>query len=188
MVNQFEYRWPNARITVRDGGLTIVEARQLQSRMGMVGAASRRLAQKGIYLADVFELERSDDHWIVGEIFIKFLADGDGVPDAKNVIAEWARSVGRTRVWFSDEVRDLRGAGAQCGTASVECPTCTEVWLEGGVEFWQMVRNQGEFPSTCLLCGCLLPQWTVESGAAEIPAAWSGIPTHLASLFEDKEA
>lgn len=83
-----------------------------------------------------------------------------GRPDALDVLAEWATALGYARVWMPDRVLERDGAASVVGTrVGARCPSCRSRWAEGEPEFWLSVRQWGNFPAACPLCGGDLHQW-----------------------------
>lgn len=163
MSTEFSQRNPDARITVRDGRLTIATASGM-SRRGWAGLVARQLADRGVHLADIHVLASDED---LPELVVRFLAEGRDVEGAKDVIAGWALATGYARVWFGDELRDFTDMIPPSGDVSVVCPTCSALWVESDLDFWLMVRDHGSFPSACPTCGATLPQWTVGATCAD---------------------
>jgi hypothetical protein len=96
------------------------------------------------------------------ELLVIFVLRDSATEWARDALLAWAAVVGYRRVWLDDRVVDLTADPAVVGRARVRCPTCGARWEDERPEFWDLVRDSGWFPPSCLACGGSLPEWEVE--------------------------
>lgn len=101
------------------------------------------------------------------EVIAKVLANGGGAT-AERALAGWAAATGHRRLWLPSQVVELE-LPVRFGKASTTCSNCGYFYREGAPEFWAMVRENGTFPTYCLVCGGDLPQWTTRGKRARRP-------------------
>ena len=125
----------------------------------------REREQAGVTIADLTVLGEGTDR----ELVVKFLARGGGDP-VRRKLSRWAAETGHRRIWFPDRVVELKPP-SRFGTAATTCSNCGLTYREDEPEFWAMVRENGTFPTYCLVCGGDLPQWTARSKRAAAGAS-----------------
>jgi hypothetical protein len=145
---------PTCRATIRDGLVTL---NRWSPGLIAGGPEPTGLATITAALADLRMLGD-------GELIVTPVARVPWTEAAEEALLRWAASAGYRRVWLPDRVVDLDGVLAPAGTAAVECPTCGARWEDGGISFWERVREVGWFPGTCLACGGSLPEWSLTAG------------------------
>ena len=123
--------------------------------------ASQRRSQ--VCLAD-FTLVREDEEDANPELIVTPLTALR--PEHREGLLNWASTVGYQRVWVGDEVIEPESTAG--GTATTRCRTCGHQLVGKGVDFWAQVHGSGCFPTTCLICGCDVPQWH-HAGARDEP-------------------
>lgn len=146
---------PDFRATVVDGEVTLARWRAGLLGQGVLGDVVAARARDGISVADLSIMPTSDG----SDVSVSFLAVADETA-ARQALTTWAGCAGHRRVWFQDEVVDARPPLA-LGAAVVRCPTCESRWLEEDSRFWALVLRRGTFPTSCPVCGGMLPQWRV---------------------------
>jgi len=97
-----------------------------------------------------------DEDYVAVELIVDFRC-GDS-PDHRHALSEWAARVGYQRVWFDGEIVDLEPSPG--GAAQTRCTGCRARLVDADPSFWEFVRHRGAFPTSCVLCGSDLPQWT----------------------------
>ena len=117
---------------------------------GMVLKGLRR----GVVLADLIAGDNE------AELIVRFIPRGSATDAARDLLVEWAGTVGWKRLWLDDRVLDLSDVRATIGRAGVSCPTCGVAWHDDRPEFWDQVREDGWFPGCCIACGGSLPEWS----------------------------
>jgi len=164
MGEQDEIQTPDYRATISDGQMNIVRwAPRLMRCWGPASAHFRSRAEEGVSIADLTVLRNSEAPY---EVIVKFLAGGES-PDAREAIVKWATTLGYGRVWLPGDVVELEDRVMESAvSASVDCHACNARWEDGDPDFWLCVRNLGNFPLYCPLCGADLPQWQIASQEA----------------------
>jgi len=159
MWEQDEIQAPDYRATISEGRVKIVRwGPQLMRCWGPATAHFRSREEAGVAIADLTVLRHSEAPY---EVIVKFLAGGES-PEVRETIVQWAASLGYGRIWLPEDVIDLRDIAVEtAASASVDCDACNAKWEDGDPEFWLCVRNLGNFPLYCPLCGADLPQWQV---------------------------
>jgi hypothetical protein len=76
----------------------------------------------------------------------------------RDALRDWAAHVGYRRIWFDGEVADLEPIAG--GAAETRCTGCRARFVDAGAALWEFVRARGAFPTSCVLCGCDVAQWT----------------------------
>jgi hypothetical protein len=143
-------RAPAFRATIAGDRVTVIGHMPFMLGGPVAGAAFREREAEGVTLADV--AVEGD------ELIVDLLAHGGG-ERAERALERWAALAGYRRIWFPGRVVALDAAAP--GQAEVRCPGCGHRWAEHRPQFWLAVREAGQFPSYCLLCGHDLPQWEV---------------------------
>jgi hypothetical protein len=100
------------------------------------------------------------------ELLITF-AGGTPKDASRAVLADWAATVGATRVWLLDELLDPRGDVPADAKAVVRYLSCGVEITATGEYFWHRVRAAGCFPSRCAMCGATVPQMRLIGDHAE---------------------
>ena len=159
---------PDFRATVVGGRLTIVSWHpHLIGSGGPCNTHHRERDRNGIGIADLTVIREPNAQL---ELIAKFLCGGHRAV-VRDAIVGWAQSLGYRRVWLPDEVVDLDGADASGAKgARTRCPTCRTRWEDDDLDFWLNVRRWGNFPLSCPLCGCDLPQWEIVHAQGEGPS------------------
>lgn len=172
------------RATVpRDGSVRLVPWSPTMVSGGPLLAMLRARAPRGLVVADLHvvreEPTEEDVEPVVREVVARFLL-GDG-EHGRDALARWAASVGYERLWFPDDVVDLEPVAPLA--ARTRCTGCRTQLVDDAPEFWGFVRQAGSFPTMCTLCGCDLPQWTVDAPVPAGPpwrrATGARTPTHV---------
>lgn len=146
---------PDFRATVRRDGIvrlvhwapTLVAGGPLHTLLDARGRA-------GIGIADLMVIR--DDNLVATEVIVDFRCGG--LPEHRQALREWAAQVGYRRAWFDGEIIDLEPSPG--GAAQTRCSGCRARLVDAGPSFWEFVRHHGAFPTGCVLCGSVLPQWT----------------------------
>ncbi len=149
---------PTYRATIlpRTGRVSLTGWAPWLARGGALGKLLRERERAGVAIADLSVTGADSD-----EVIARFYSDGGALSASEDALVEWASHVGYRRLWLSDRMVALDPAPEQIGHATVRCPTCRAGWADANPEFWLMVREQGEFPRWCPVCGFELPQWRV---------------------------
>jgi hypothetical protein len=152
-MNHFEP--PRFRATIAGDRLTVTEWNPSLCSHGPMQDFLRQREEDGVAIADLTEIRDDNGR----ELIVNFVAAGGDLGHAEELITRWATSVGHRRIWFPSAVVDVDRTGTS-GTSAVRCPTCRQTWIDGQPEFWLLVREMGVFPTSCPVCGGLLPQWS----------------------------
>ncbi len=121
------------RATTRSDSLTIVPAELPDIHGRPAGCLARAALPESVSIADLNVGIAPDEEVVcvmalliedepeAGVVEVDFFAND--VPAARRVIKRWAAATGYSRVWFSDEVAELRAAGPPRRRAG-RPPTC----------------------------------------------------------------
>ena len=156
--DEHEVPRPTWRATIRGGRLMLTQWAPFLITGGPAGTLFRGRRRTGVAIADL-SLHGED----ADEITVRYWLEGADRASADEVLRTWAGDLGYRRIWLPDRVVELETDPERLERASVSCPTCRSRWSDGTPEFWHMVREAGMFPKWCPMCGCELPQWTVEA-------------------------
>lgn len=146
--------------------MTIVPAELPDVHGGPAGCLARAAIPADVSIADLNvgvavgqegDEEREEDEPEAGVVEVDFFAND--VPAARRVIKRWASASGYSRVWFSDEVAELKPPTRIDGEYGTTCPCCGLVIRDSGPKLMGFVREAGHFPMTCFVCGTFVPQW-----------------------------
>jgi len=146
---------PDFRATVRrDGAVRLVDWGPWLASGGPLYTMLDARGRAGIGIADLTVVR--DDDEIAIEVIVDFRCGG--TPEHREALRDWAARVGYRRVWFDGEITDLDPAPG--GSAQTRCTGCRARLVDADTSFWEFVRHRGAFPTSCVLCGSDLPQWT----------------------------
>lgn len=148
---------PTCRATIRGDQVTL---NGWFPRLGSTGPEPRGFATIDAALAD---LQFDDD-----EVVVTPVPRTPWSASAEQALLRWAPLAGYRRVWLPGRVVDLADVLAPLAVARVRCPTCGATWEDGGIPFWQDVRERGWFPARCLACGGSLPEWSVSADTSDL--------------------
>lgn len=155
---------PDFRATITGGNLTLVVWHDNLFRPTGPAGHYFRGRQRGVVIADLTVI-RDDEAGTPEELIVDVLS-GRLEGGRRRQLLEWAASLGYRRLWLPGEVveppREVDHAGDVVGT---RCVACRSRWQDDGFDFWEMVRRWGHFPMACPVCGCDLPQWSVEAAS-----------------------
>lgn len=150
---------PTCRATIRDGSLTLHAWQPWLIRGGPARVHIDALAERGVALADLTNIEGDDGN----ELIVQWLPWEAGGAEATAVLEAWAATVGYRRVWFPGGVVEV-DVQPMVELAGTTCAVCGCEWNDSGPDFWQIVREQGWFPTNCFACGGSMPEWTMRPG------------------------
>ncbi len=157
-------RRPDYRVTVRrDGTIRLADWSLWLAGGGPLHTLLDARGRAGIGIADLTVVR--DEDGLPLELIVDFLCGGERAH--RDALREWAAHVGYRRVWFDGEVVDVEPVSG--GAAQTRCTGCRARFVDAGAPLWEFVRARGAFPTSCVLCGCDVPQWT--------PARQTGEPT-----------
>jgi len=111
-------------------------------------------ARAGVAIADLTVIR--DDGGVAAELIVDVRCGAS--PGSRQALCAWAARVGYRRAWLDAEVVELEPIPG--GVAHTRCSGCRVRLVDADASFWAFVRHRGAFPSTCVLCGADLPQWT----------------------------
>jgi hypothetical protein len=148
-------REPNYRITARrDGTIRLAEWSPWLAAGGPLYTLLDARGRAGVGIADLTVVRDDDD--LALEVIVDFRCGGDGAH--RDALRDWAAHVGYRRIWFDGEVADLEPIAG--GAAETRCTGCRARFVDAGAALWEFVRARGAFPTSCVLCGCDVAQWT----------------------------
>ena len=149
---------PTWRATIRRGKMMLTGWAPFLTTNGPMGKLFEDCERAGVAIADLTVL--GDEGGALG---VRYWAKGPDPEETYEVLASWAEDVGYEKLWLEDcIVVDLQRRPERLKRATVICPVCRSRWSDATPEFWLTVRNAKQFPKWCPLCGCEMPQWTVE--------------------------
>lgn len=151
-------RAPDFRVTIRDNTLTLTQWAPWLANGGPLGNLFRARERHDVTIADCTVVGEDKD-----ELVVRYRSAGASRPQAEDTLLGWAETVGYRRAWLPGRVEALSGGAERLVRASVKCPTCAARWSDANPEFWLAIRESHQFPNICMICGGLLPQWTVRS-------------------------
>jgi hypothetical protein len=146
---------PRFRLTVRSSGsIVAVDWDPRFKCLGPLYVLLEARARARVAIADLTVIR--DDEGQAIEAIVDFRCGGS--PTHRAALRAWAASVGYRRLWLDDEVVELEPSPG--GAVETRCGACGTRLADGEPAFWTFVRRFGAFPTSCVLCGGDLRQWT----------------------------
>jgi hypothetical protein len=146
---------PDFRATVlRSGTIRLVDWAPWMVSNGPLYTLLHARERAGVGIADLTIVR--DEVGAAAELIVDFQCGDTAAHRA--ALAEWAARVSYQRLWLDGEIVEL--APAWGGLARARCTGCGARLVDGKRGFWEFVRHRGAFPTSCVLCGSDLPQWT----------------------------
>ena len=183
---------PFARGVIAGGKLYLHQWERSFTVLKTEGAAYRQIAKAGSTVFDLVRVFSEADAVTsstgVSEVFVLPVEGAVFTPEIRQLLVDWADSVGYNRIWFDEGVAsvELSGRVAFGSHACIECSFCRAETEDKSFQYWAYVAKYGRFPSQCQYCGSKsLPQATVASAKALV-AAEPGAPSDLFTAEWDK--
>lgn len=162
MSDQLPNPYPDARATIVEGQITIIEWDPRLLRTGFLSSCQGRA--QAVY-ADLRFLGDPEAREVVVSNDVPGAIDGE----AREILTRWASQVGLARIFLPDEFVELRPEFNGSLDAAVTCPVCRHRITAGGLEFWLGVKRSGMTPTRCSSCGSAIPQMQiVEESLSEV--------------------
>ncbi len=167
---------PNYRATIRNGQLVLLGWEPSLPTWGPRGAPMLDRAAGDVLIADLTVV---DDGHGGRDVLVQMLRPPGEWEEHFEVLIEWARTTGHTRVWLDEQVVELGSSTGLGGTVATTCDRCGSTWSENDMEFWGHVERLGYFPYACPVCSADMPQWA--------PVSETGRPRRLHPQEQLKE-
>jgi hypothetical protein len=151
-----DHAHPDFRAMVRrDGTIRLANWGPWLAAGGPLHTLLDARGRAGVAIADITVVR--DEDLVAVEAIVAFRCGG-GDPAQRQALRDWAARVDYRRMWFDGEIADLDPSPG--GAAQTRCTGCRQRLIDADASFWDFVRRRGAFPTTCMLCGSDLPQWT----------------------------